>query len=153
MGVGVEVLQLQVLHPVEQVPAHGVDGPLGKLHVQPHLAVGGKDADQKDTAELRKGEGQAVEVAGDDIPVDQRLEKIGPHKAAARVQQKHHHQADDLHLVPVHIAENSRNRAAQVLRLLKADRRAGGPRAARGHRALLCHQETAPSCCESQISR
>ena len=74
---GIEKLQGQLLHLVEQVCPELRHGVLGHVYHDPGIAVGAQSAHTVDPRHNTEHSGKAGEIAGKNIVVDEGLDKIG----------------------------------------------------------------------------
>ena len=144
VGVGVEVFQRQLLHPLKQIRPDPGHAGLRDVHHNPGVAEGAdrpRDVYRRHQAQHPR---QAREIPRQDIVVDQGLDEVGaPHGAGgAEAQQRHHHRQQ--RLIAPQVGHELPQGGAKILGLLEA---ASGPvmaRAARPHGSFILSHRCSP---------
>ena len=144
VGVGVEVFQRQSLHPFKEIRPDFRHTGLGDMHHNPGVA---KRAHRPGNIHCRH-EAQHFrkprKISGQDIVIDQGLDKIGaPHGAGGADTKQHYHHRQQ-RFVPPQVTHQLPQRAADILRFLKAAFRTMMSRAARPHRSFILSHRCSP---------
>ena len=116
--VRVKIPQRQLLHPAEQIAADGCHGTLGNVHHDAGIGKGAQRRQAEGTAQQHQHPDQAREIAGQDIIVDNGLEKEAAQNRGGAAEHQTHGYQHQRALIAGHIAQQLFHRALHILGLL-----------------------------------